>query len=96
MTNLKPTYLLTNYTMADVRNENFKYFIDHHDEIYKEHPNQYVIIYDKQVRGSADSFEGALALALDNGLELGHFLIQECTEGDDGYTQTFHTRVVFA
>lgn len=82
--------------MADVSNENFKYFIDHHDEIYKEHPNKFVIISGKQVHGDADSFEEALTKALDKGLELGRFLIQECTEGDEGYTQTFHTRVVFA
>ena len=27
--------------------------------------------------------------------ELGTFLIQECTEGDSAYTQTFHSRVIF-
>ncbi len=32
---------------------------------------------------------------LDNQDELGTFLIQECTEGDSAYTQTFHSRVIF-
>ena len=32
---------------------------------------------------------------LDNQDELGTFLIQECTEGDSAYTETFHSRVIF-
>jgi len=28
--------------------------------------------------------------------ELGTFLIQECLPGEDSYTQTFHSRAIFA
>lgn len=37
-----------------------------------------------------------LSKALDGGLELGTFIIQLCSEGESGYTQTFHSRVIFA
>ena len=68
----------------------FKYFVNHHDEIFAEYPNMFVVV------AAADTFDDALINAINMGFVPGTFLIQECTEGDDAYTQTFHTRVVFA
>lgn len=74
----------------------FKYFIDNHDEIFANYPNKFVVIKDETVLYAEDSFELALEKATSNGLEVGTFLIQECTEGDGAYTQTYHSRVIFA
>lgn len=80
----------------DGLDKNFEYFISNHDKILKEHPNQFVVIQDCKVVASASSFDGALAKTEEMGLELGTFLIQECTAGTAAYTQTFHSRVIFA
>ena len=74
----------------------FKYFVNHHDEIFNEYPNMFVVVYGEKIISAADTFDDALINAINMGLEPGTFLIQECTEGEEAYTQTFHTRVVFA
>ena len=56
----------------------------------------YFVIKDETVLYAEDSFGLALEKATSNGLEVGTFLIQECTEGDGAYTQTYHSRVIFA
>ena len=33
---------------------------------------------------------------MNGGLELGTFIIQLCSEGESGYTQTFNPRVIFS
>lgn len=75
---------------------NFKFFTDNHDKLYKDYPNTFVVIQDQKVLYSAKTFEEALKEAINRKLDLGTFLIQECTEGKDAYTQTFHSRVIFA
>ena len=76
--------------------KNFEYFIDNHDKIFKEYPNQFVVIQDCKVVAFGATFDEALARTEEMGLELGTFLIQECTAGTAAYTQTFHSRVIFA
>lgn len=76
--------------------DEFTYFVNNHDEIYAMYPNKFVVIQGKQVVLAETSFEKALESALSKGLDAGTFIIQECTEGDSAYTQTFHSRVVFA
>jgi len=82
--------------MKKSTNKNFNYFLEHHDEIFKNYPNMFVIIHDEEVFAGAPTFDEALNKAINGGLELGSFLIQECTDGEEGYTQTFHSRIVFA
>lgn len=74
----------------------FEFFTENHDELFAKYPNKFVVLKDKAVVLTGDSFEEVYAKALDSGLVLGTFLIQECTEGDSAYTQTFLSRVVFA
>ncbi len=73
----------------------FKYFTDNQDKLFKQYPNKNIVIKDENVVYAADSFDDALKHAVEN-FELGTFLIQHCTEGSEGYTQTFHSRVIFA
>lgn len=75
--------------------EDFQYFIDNHDKILEMYPNKFVVIKDKKVLFADDTFEGALEKAVSDGHDVGTFLIQECTEGDSAYTQTYHSRAIF-
>lgn len=76
--------------------DEFKFFRDNHDALFSKYPNRHIVIKDKKVLFDDDSFGGALKKAIQGGLEVGTFIIQLCSAGEDGYTQTFHSRVIFA
>lgn len=76
--------------------DEFKFFKDNHESLFVEYPNMHIVIKDNKVLFSDDTFEGALAKAVTGGLEVGTFIIQLCSLGESGYTQTFHSRVIFA
>ena len=73
----------------------FKYFIDHQNELVKKYNNRFLVIVGEEVVGDYDDFEQALFQSVKI-YEPGTFLVQECTEGEDAYTQTFHTRAIFS
>ena len=73
----------------------FQYFIDNQNELLKKYNGRFIAIVGEQVVGDYDSFDQAIDETMKEH-ELGTFLIQECTEGEKAYTQTFHSRVVFA
>lgn len=77
------------------QDKDFDYFITHHDEIFAEYPDSFVVISNKEVKKSAKTFEEALTLALEEGMNPGSFIIQECTQGNKSFTQRFRSRVVF-
>lgn len=79
-----------------MQSDDFKFFRENHDVLLKEYFNKYIVIKDRNVLFCGDSFKDALSKALDGGLELGTFIIQLCSEGESGYTQTIHSRVIFA
>lgn len=78
------------------QSKDFKWFIENHDSLYTLYPNKYIVIQEQAVIYAGNTFEDALNNALSKGLKLGSFIIQECTEGEGGYTQTFGSRVIFA
>lgn len=73
----------------------FKYYLDNQNELVKKYNHRFLVIKDCKVIGDYESYDKAL-FETSKTHELGTFLIQECTEGDSAYTQTFHSRVVFA
>lgn len=74
----------------------FKFFKDNHDALYRDYPDKYLVIQGNKVLFAEDSMEQAVTKAVENGLKVGTFLVQLCSEGEEAYTQTFHSRVVFA
>jgi len=72
----------------------FSYYLEHQNELLKKYNNRFVVIIGENVVGDHDSYEQALFQSSKK-YELGTFLIQECTEGEEAYTQTFHSRVAF-
>lgn len=75
--------------MAENLNEEFDWFINNHREIFEKYPNTFLVIKDKEIKFAADTFDEALMMATCSGLKLGTFIIQECSEGNDSYTQDF-------
>jgi len=65
--------------------DDFKFFVDHQDELAREYVGQYLIIKDKQVVGHYPSFENAYHRGVEQ-YGLGNFLIQECQLGKGCYT----------
>jgi len=72
----------------------FKYYISHQDELVKKYNGKVIAIIGEEVVGSYDSFEKALSEAQKK-YKLGSFFIQQCNQGENNYTQRFHSRVTF-
>jgi hypothetical protein len=72
----------------------FNYFLDNQNKLVKQYNGKFIVIIGDRVVGDYESYEEALFKSKEQH-ELGTFLIQECTEGEEAYTQTFHSRVIF-
>ncbi len=72
----------------------FKYYLDNQKELVKKYNNRFVVIIGDKVVGDYGSYDEAFCESCKK-YKPGTFLIQECTAGEDAYTQTFHSRVVF-
>ena len=75
--------------------EEFQYYLDHQQEFVEKHNGKVLVIKDSKLKGIFDNVSDAYADAAKK-FELGTFLIQKCTPGDQEYTQTFHSRAIFA
>jgi hypothetical protein len=72
----------------------FRYYLEHQDELVKKYDGRFVVIKDKQVIGVFDSELEAIEKTSEKH-DLGTFLVQKCESGSGGYTQTYHSRVAF-
>ncbi|MDR3189209.1 MAG: DUF5678 domain-containing protein [Prevotellaceae bacterium] len=72
----------------------FKYYLKHQNELVKEYNNRFVVIVGTKVVGAYDTFDEALFKTAEK-YEPGTFLIQECTEGEEAYTQNFYSPCVY-
>lgn len=75
--------------------DDYKWFRENHDTLVNLYKDKYIVIKDKEVTDMADTLEDGVRKALDNGLEPGTFIVQLCTDNEEAYTQTFHSRVAF-
>jgi hypothetical protein len=73
----------------------FKYYLENQQELVKKYNGKYLVIRDNDVIGAYDKESDALFKSEEK-YPLGTFLIQKCTPGDEAYTQTFHSKVLFA
>ncbi len=76
-----------------LKNE-FQYFLDHQDELVKQHEGKFIVIKGGEVLGAYDTELEAIEETTKEH-KLGTFLVQECVPGAESYTQTFHSRVSF-
>lgn len=74
--------------------KDFQYYLDNQEEIVKKYKGKYIVIKDQTIVGIYDNELEAYTESTKQ-FELGSFLIQECQPGEDNYTQTYHTRVIY-
>lgn len=72
----------------------FKYYIDHQDELVKKYNGKYVVIVGETIV-STHLTEMEAYLEAKKTYDLGTFLIQKVSPGENSYTQSFHSRVAF-
>lgn len=71
----------------------FEYFKANQDALVSRYEGRFIVIKDQTVVGDYDTELEAYSESKAK-FELGTFLIQRCVSGSEGYTQTFHSRVV--
>lgn len=74
----------------------FQYFKENQKDLYQKYPDKFLVIQGQKVVIVADTMDQAYTQAIDGGYKLGEFLIQECLQGEDAYTEVFHSRVIYA
>lgn len=73
----------------------FNYYINHQGELVSKYDGKFLVIKNDEVIGVYDSESDAYN-ETEKKEELGTFLIQHCTPGEESYTQAFRSRVSFA
>lgn len=73
----------------------FKFYLDNQASLLAKYGGKFVVIVGDEVVGAFDSMADAYFDSIKK-YEPGTFLIQECTEGEEAYTQSFTSRVIFA
>ncbi|MHB8174333.1 MAG: hypothetical protein ACYDFU_07745 [Nitrospirota bacterium] len=81
--------------MSKKLEEEFQYFLDNQSDLVKRFGGKFVVIVGREVVGAYDSEVEAIKETIKQHA-LGTFLVQKCEPGEEGYTQTFHSRVAFA
>jgi len=72
----------------------FKYYLDNQKQLIKKYNGKFIVIVGEEVVNSYDSEQEAYFESLKAHKE-GTFLIQFCEPGEESYSQTYHSRVVF-
>jgi len=70
-------------------NTEFKYFLDHQSELVKKYNNRVLVIIGEKVVDDYADYDQAVFQSLKK-YDPGSFLLQECTEGEEAYTDTFY------
>jgi hypothetical protein len=81
-------------TMSTGLEREFEYFLAHQDELVREYRGKFVVIKGEKVIGVCSSELEAVEKTSKQE-ELGTFLVQRCEPGNESYTQSFHSRVLF-
>ncbi len=89
-TNFAPTTQTTSVMLKD----EFDFYIKNQEELVGKYKGKFLVIKGQKVIGVYDSEIDAYTRTVEKE-ELGTFLIQECQPGQENYTQTFRTRVIF-
>ena len=81
--------------MSKPLEKEFRYYIEHQEELVEKHNGKFVVIKDYKILGAYDSELEAVNKTSEHE-ELGTFLVQKCEPGKQAYTQTYNSRVAFA
>ena len=80
--------------MSKPLEKEFKYYIDHQDELVKKYNGKFLVIKNCKIIGIYDTELEAITKTSEK-KELGTFLVQKCEPGTESYSQTYHSRVAF-
>lgn len=72
----------------------FDFYLENQEDLVDKHKGKFLVIKGQKVIGVYDSEIEAYSNTVQQE-ELGTFLIQECQPGQENYTQTFRTRIIF-
>lgn len=67
------------------RREDFDFFLQNYQDIFKKNGNCFVAIKDKKIIGIFKTEKEAIDITSTQ-YELGHFIVQECNGNETGYT----------
>lgn len=67
------------------RKEDFNFFLQNYQDIFKEHGNCFVAIKDKKIIGIFPTEQEAIDITSAQ-YELGQFIVQKCNGDETGYT----------
>lgn len=73
----------------------FEFYLKNQKKLLEKFLNNYLVIKDEKVVGNFTTKQEAYDFATSK-FKLGEFLIQHCIPGNLGYTQTFHSQVIFS
>lgn len=71
----------------------FKYYLDHQEDLIKKYKGRYIVIRNDEVIGDYSTESDAYEQSKKK-YKVGSFLIQLCSPGKSDYTSTFHSRVI--
>ena len=81
--------------MTSPLEKEFDYYLANQDELVKQFDGKYIVIKDCRVIGEyGDELEAIETTQKDH--ELGTFLVQYVSPGEEAYTQRFHSRVAIS
>ena len=76
----------------DLLAKEFQFYLNNQAELVKQYDGRVIVIKGGRVLGDYDSDAIAISVTRESH-ELGTFLVQHVSAGDEAYTQTFHSRV---
>lgn len=80
--------------MENPLKKEFEFYTENQAELVKKYAGKFIVIKDQEVVGEYETEEDAYFESIQH-FEIGTFLIQECLPGEENYTQTFNSRVIF-
>jgi hypothetical protein len=72
----------------------FKYYLDHQKDLLAKYKGRFIVIMNDEVIGDFGTEQEAYDETVKHH-KVGTFLIQKCIPGSEGYTQTYHSRVIY-
>ena len=73
----------------DLLAKEFQFYLDNQDELVTQYDGRIIVIKDGQILGDYNSDAAAIAATIKTH-QLGTFLVQRASAGQEAYTQTFH------
>jgi len=78
----------------NILKKEFEYYLKEQENFVKQYLGKFLVIKDEEIVGIYNTELQAYSESIKK-FELGTFLIQECQPGEENFTQTFRSRVIF-